>query len=560
MASSSLIGSLSAEQHAQIKSKIHSHLKNKDVFASLKAIVSSVVGGATANAIDDSSGGADAALLAAQHRSALARLIAEEAGTRQLTKAADGSVGDEKKPQLLHVLLLGGRAFAHDPNEGAAEGDGSDVAEDGAPGGAGAGAGSSSSSTSSDTLCACLHFGGQRFRSKPVPFCAEPELRDGVLLELPAPDATTLAACAGAALPSGVQLERLRGAFRQSPPMHLVLLRRRGGSGSDSASEQLLSSCMIEWRQVLHKGKMTLSVELPGVGAEASLPVGCLELKLELVPSPHAESRLTEAEVMVGLKKEREAQVEAERKFFSYARAWWSQYLDMSPHHQTRPVKLFALSELGTQRPVSAFVRPVRASRLIESPHQAAHFVSLLTHCRDRAAVGGPSVADVWRTTHSTLAARGGETEEHALLLCSLLLGFGLDAYVCIGTDGRGPHLWVMTRAAGVGGGVSCTFWESLSGQTYELGSGYSGGGGGHPYLTLACIFSHEAFYANTQPSCALDASFSLDLSDRSAWKAIDPALLATITPMPSAPLTPPTLADPGTVSASIELQLQQQA
>ena len=78
MASSSLIGSLSAEQHAQIKSKIHSHLKNKDVFASLKAIVSSVVGGATANAIDDSSGGADAALLAAQHRSALARLIAEE--------------------------------------------------------------------------------------------------------------------------------------------------------------------------------------------------------------------------------------------------------------------------------------------------------------------------------------------------------------------------------------------------------------------------------------------------------------------------------------------------
>ena len=147
-------------------------------------------------------------------------------------------MSDEKKPQQLHVLLLGGRAFAHDPNEGAAEGDGSDVAEDGAPGGAGAGAGSSSSSSSSDTLCACLHFGGQRFRSKPVPFCAEPELRDGVLLELPAPDATTprcVRRCCTA-------LRRAaRAAARSLPsvtPDASGAAATPGGSGSDSASEQ----------------------------------------------------------------------------------------------------------------------------------------------------------------------------------------------------------------------------------------------------------------------------------------------------------------------------------
>lgn len=267
---------------------------------------------------------------------------------------------------------------------------------------------------------------------------------------------------------------------------------------------------------------------------------------------------------MIGLKKEREAQVDAERKFFAYARSWWSQYLDLSPTHQTRPVKLFALSELGTQRPVTAFVQPLQATRLIETPAQAAHFVSLLAHSRDRAIAAGPSVADVWRTTHSTLATRSGETEEHALLLCSLLLGFGLDAYVCIGTDGRGPHVWVMTRSGSGSGssGAACAFWESLSGQTYELGGsshggGLSGGGGGHPYLSLACVFSHETYYANTQPSCALDHAFSFDLTDTAAWKAMECGILRTVTAMPQSPLAPSPLADHAALAVASEAALR---
>ena len=46
-------------------------------------------------------------------------------------------------------------------------------------------------------------------------------------------------------------------------------------------------------------------------------------------------------------------------------------------------------------------------------------------------------------------------------MLCSLLLGFGLDAYVCVGTKAKGSVVaWVMTIA--VEGQV--TFWESLNG------------------------------------------------------------------------------------------------
>ena len=50
---------------------------------------------------------------------------------------------------------------------------------------------------------------------------------------------------------------------------------------------------------------------------------------------------------------------------------------------------------------------------------------------------------------------RKGDCEDHAVLLCSLLLGFGLDAYVCIvGTvidnnENERDHLWVLTAEFG---------------------------------------------------------------------------------------------------------------
>lgn len=53
-----------------------------------------------------------------------------------------------------------------------------------------------------------------------------------------------------------------------------------------------------------------------------------------------------------------------------------------------------------------------------------------------------------------------GDCEDHTTLLCSLLLGFGLDAYVCVGTKAKvTPHTWVLTR----GTDGSITFWESLT-------------------------------------------------------------------------------------------------
>lgn len=174
---------------------------------------------------------------------------------------------------------------------------------------------------------------------------------------------------------------------------------------------------------------------------------------------------------------------------------------------------------------------------------RAAHFVSLLRHAREPPA--GGVVVDVWRTGQSTLATRSGETEEHALLLCSLLLGFGLDAYVCLGADDRGTHVWVLTRSVE---GRLC-FWESLTGVQYPVP-------GPHPYTDLACVFSHEALYANTQASTSLEHT-SLALDDPSAWKPMDPKLLRSVTPLPHACLRPSTLGEPVALEEAAEASLR---
>lgn len=58
------------------------------------------------------------------------------------------------------------------------------------------------------------------------------------------------------------------------------------------------------------------------------------------------------------------------------------------------------------------------------------------------------------------------DCEDHAILLCNLLLGFGLDAYVTIGTKSNGvAHSWVTT----ISPSGEVVFWESLTAQRYVL-------------------------------------------------------------------------------------------
>lgn len=109
------------------------------------------------------------------------------------------------------------------------------------------------------------------------------------------------------------------------------------------------------------------------------------------------------------------------------------------------------------------------ANKLIDSPHHAARFVSLIPF--QRLEDFNSDRVEIWHSIQAFLARGCGDSEDHAVLLCNLLLGFGLEAYVCVGTNMEGSHTWVMTFDYSEGGKrPKITIWESLTGQKFKLG------------------------------------------------------------------------------------------
>lgn len=144
--------------------------------------------------------------------------------------------------------------------------------------------------------------------------------------------------------------------------------------------------------------------------------------------------------------------------------------------------------------------------------------------------------------------------EDHATLLCSLLLGFGLDAYVVLGTvrdkgsDAPTPHAWVMTRTSEGGGQYQrparvVYFWESLSGQRFRMRPHGTSAGGKravlHPkasrYHSIGCVFSDRRLLANKQEDERV-ASCVFDLEDEALWRPMDEARLQAALQDPSSP------------------------
>ncbi|XP_063342348.1 centrosomal protein of 76 kDa isoform X2 [Pelmatolapia mariae] len=343
-------------------------------------------------------------------------------------------------------------------------------------------------------------------------------------------------------------------------PVHFVLIK------TDTSSETMLvSSYFLDWRTVLSSpsSKTCFAVELMGVGSESKVPAGVLTVSLELYP-PLPE--ILSADIISTQQSlERQRTAEKERLFLVYAKQWWREFLEIRPSHQTKLVKIFAQDENGVNRPVCSYVHVLRAGRLLESPRQAARFISLLAH-EKAPVVGGGGKQEQWCTLMAFLCRGKGDCEDHATLLCSLLLGFGLDAYVCVGTKAKGvPHAWVLTR----GTDGSITFWESLTAHRYlhrpidpdapplapqPIPS--------YPYRTVGCVFNHQTFLANCQPSDAVELCV-FDFQNQSRWKAMSeealksvcaPGSTTSLPPLP--PLCSPSL-DPAAASNQLELEMR---
>ncbi|XP_071495438.1 centrosomal protein of 76 kDa-like [Diadema antillarum] len=399
------------------------------------------------------------------------------------------------------------------------------------------------------TFAIHIHFRGQRFRSRPVPCACEPDFQEGFLVELHnrtggdaarMADTTTL--------------------LSLSNPIHLVLIK------TDPTGETtLLSSHYLEWRTVLStsSGRQSIPLELMGVGAECKVPVGILEVKLELLPRP--DQMLAEEVISTQISVERNRIAERERLFLVYAKQWWREYLQIRPSHQGRLVKIFAQDENGVNRPVCSFVKPLSGARLLDSPRHAARFVSVVGYERV-SVVGGGQPKEIWSSVHAFVCKNKGDCEDHAVLLCSLLLGFGLNAFICVGTKGRGQaHSWVMT--SGADGLV--TFWESLTCQRYihrpvnpNDPPSVEQPTPQYPYRTIGCVFNHQAFYANCQPTDKVELCY-FDLHDSSLWKAMSADAISSVcgpsnvSHWPNIPPLVPSSFDHALVSNELELELR---
>jgi centrosomal protein CEP76 len=75
-------------------------------------------------------------------------------------------------------------------------------------------------------------------------------------------------------------------------------------------------------------------------GSESQVPVGLLEVKLELIPKLNDSVTDEVISAQVGMEKARKA--EKERLFLVYAKQWWHEYLQIRTSHKDRLVKIFA--------------------------------------------------------------------------------------------------------------------------------------------------------------------------------------------------------------------------
>ncbi|ERE86154.1 centrosomal protein [Cricetulus griseus] len=360
------------------------------------------------------------------------------------------------------------------------------------------------------TFTLCLHYRNQRFRSKPVPCACEPDFHDGFLLEVHRESSG-----------DGTRMADSTTMLSISDPIHMVLIK------IDIFGETtLVASYFLEWRSVLgsENGVTNLTVELMGVGTESKVSVGILNIKLEMYPP--LNQTLSQEVVNTQLALERQKTAEKERLFLVYAKQWWREYLQIRPSHNSRLVKIFAQDENGINRPVCSYVKPLRAGRLLDTPRQAARFVNVLGYER-APVIGGGGKQEQWCTLLAFLC----RNKDDPNLLNSKNVASIVSKYIHKPTNPDG---------------------SPLAEQPKPL----------YPYRTIGCVFNHQMFLGNCQPSDAVETCI-FDLNDESKWKPMSedaiksvcaPGATTSLPPFP--PLCASTI-DASVTSNEIEMQLR---
>jgi centrosomal protein CEP76 len=492
---------LPPERIQEMRKAIHQHLQQSNVFNQIRDIIDShaadhadfdpanpqhVMGVLRERGLVQeilgrlgSGGAAQSSFTSSQNVAAAAAGGTSSSSSRRSFSLVPGN-------KYLHIRVLGGRAFLDNLDADPA-------------------------TLATQQMVLSMHFGHQRFRCTPQECLVDPLFDDDFLVEMD---------------PRGPALLDI------TTPLNIVVTKE----DCSLAKAKVVGENTVEWRKVLKTGFLGLTVEL--AGENPGVPSGIIELQMEVIPGG---PRTAEDEIVGKMQIQKAAITAADREFLIYARRWWSEFHALRPSHQERKVKVFAATAGGRMVPSTHFVSVLQPDRVLDTPYAAARFVSLLALSSASDADAsldfaprGTAAGDVWPSPLTFLSQRRGEVCNHATLLCSLLLGFGLDAYCVVGTTTQGKtHMFVATRRR-VGGPAEhdyeVVFWEPSTGIRAAQASGQ------HSYLTIGSCFNHTSFFANVQASDnAVTALF--DFGNEEQWKQLDALKLRMVPKFPNPPL-----------------------
>jgi centrosomal protein CEP76 len=228
--------------------------------------------------------------------------------------------------------------------------------------------------------------------------------------------------------------------LKLNQPLHLTILRHR-----KNEKPVVLGTKNIDWRALLYCNSCEINAEIQPCDMTHKGSLGIVCLNLDLIPNMLKSELVHEESVSKQQELENKYDQETLQKFLDYANNWWAEYKEIRPSHKQRLVKIFAETddrEASVYKPTCSLVQPMYADRILDSPLHAARFVSLIPFQRLEAP--GAEKVEVWHSMQAFLSRGCGDCEDHAVLLCNLLIGFGLDCYVCVGTNGEGSHAWVL--------------------------------------------------------------------------------------------------------------------
>lgn len=348
------------------------------------------------------------------------------------------------------------------------------------------------------TIQLLIQFKSERFKTSAVPMSVEPEFNSEFFFVL------------------NNKLGNIEELLSFQEPLKIIALKC-----DKNGNQTVLSLKNVEWRECLNCMRRDVQIELNGLKNERSITIGTLRVSMEILPK--FVRRGIDAEVLntqFNLEKSRNA--EKDKLFMLYAKQWWAEYLKIRPEHKSRLVKLYSNDENGQTFPVFTFVWPINPTKILDSPRLAHRLVSSfeLELIADRGIAGQ---VDIWTSASAILAAKKGDAVGLNVLLCSFLLGFGLNAYVAVGIKQTKPWAWVVTIDDEI------IFWDAASGERfkhiqvdYDLPiSKQSGAKPKHTFKTIDCIFNHCEFYGNIQMDNRVPVT-NFNIKNAKMWKTID--------------------------------------